>query len=32
MGDASAWIRLLVAFDLIFFTAAMLVYDAAIGG
>ncbi|HEU4787988.1 MAG TPA: heme exporter protein CcmB, partial [Gemmatimonadaceae bacterium] len=32
MGDATAWLRLLIAFDLIFFTAAMLVFDAAIGG
>ena len=32
MGDSVAWLRLLTAFDLIFFTAAMLVFDAAIGG
>jgi heme exporter protein B len=30
MGDASSWIRLLVAFDLIFFTASLAVYDVVI--
>lgn len=32
MREGGSWLRLLVAFDLIFFTAATLVYDAAIGG
>jgi heme exporter protein B len=32
MGDASSWIRLLVAFDLIFFTASLAVYDVVIAG
>jgi ABC-type transport system involved in cytochrome c biogenesis permease component len=32
MGDASSWIRLLIAFDLIFFTASMAVYDVVIAG
>jgi heme exporter protein B len=31
MQESGAWLRLLVAFDLIFFTAAILVYDAVIG-
>jgi heme exporter protein B len=32
MGDAGAWVRLLVAFDLIFFTASVAVYDVVIAG
>jgi heme exporter protein B len=32
MGDASSWIRLLAAFDLIFFTASLAVYDVVIAG
>jgi len=32
MGDAGSWIRLLVAFDLIFFTASLAVYDVVIAG
>lgn len=32
MGDALSWIRLLVAFDLIFFTASVAVYDVVIAG
>jgi heme exporter protein B len=32
MGDASSWIRLLIAFDLIFFTASLAVYDVVIAG
>ena len=31
-GDAGSWIRLLVAFDLIFFTASLAVYDVVIAG
>lgn len=32
MGDASAWLRMLVAYDLIFFIASVWVFDAVIGG
>jgi heme exporter protein B len=32
MGDAASWIRLLIAFDLIFFTASVAVYDVVIAG
>jgi heme exporter protein B len=32
MGDSGSWIRLLVAFDLIFFTASLATYDAVIAG
>jgi heme exporter protein B len=32
MGDAGSWIRLLVAFDLIFFTASLSIYDVVIAG
>jgi heme exporter protein B len=32
MGDAASWIRLLVAFDLIFLTASLAVYDVVIAG
>ena len=32
MGDAGSWVRLLVAFDLIFFTASVAVYDVVIAG
>ena len=32
MGDTGAWVRLLVAFDLIFFTASLAVYDVVIAG
>jgi heme exporter protein B len=32
MGDAGSWIRLLVAFDLIFLTASIAVFDSVIGG
>jgi len=32
MGDAGSWIRLLVAFDLIFFTASLAIYDVVIAG
>lgn len=32
MGDAGSWIRLLIAFDLIFFTASLAVYDVVIAG
>ena len=32
MGDALSWVRLLVAFDLIFFTASVAVYDVVIAG
>jgi heme exporter protein B len=31
MGDASSWLRLLVAFDFIFLAAAIFVFDAVIG-
>ncbi|HEX7020251.1 MAG TPA: heme exporter protein CcmB [Gemmatimonadaceae bacterium] len=31
MGDTTSWVRLLVAFDLLFFTAAVLIYDSVIG-
>lgn len=31
MGDTASWVRLLVAFDLLFFTAAVLIYDSVIG-
>ena len=31
MGDAGSWLRLLVAFDLIFFAASIFVFDAVIG-
>jgi len=31
MGDTTSWVRLLVAFDLLFFTAAILIYDSVIG-
>lgn len=30
MGDTGAWLRLLIAFDVIFFSAAVLIYDAVI--
>ena len=30
MGDTGAWLRLLIAFDVIFFAAAVLIYDAVI--
>lgn len=30
MGDIGAWLRLLIAFDVIFFAAALLIYDAVI--
>ena len=32
MGDAAAWVRMLFAFDLIFLTASLAVYDSVIGG
>lgn len=32
MGDAGSWISLLLAFDLIFFTASLAVYDVVIAG
>lgn len=32
MGDASSWIQLLAAFDLIFLTASMAAFDVVIGG
>ncbi|HVX38198.1 MAG TPA: heme exporter protein CcmB [Gemmatimonadaceae bacterium] len=32
MGDTGAWVRLLLAFDLIFFTASLAVYDVVIAG
>jgi heme exporter protein B len=31
MGDASSWLRLLIAFDFIFLAAAIFVFDAVIG-
>lgn len=30
MGDTGSWLRLLIAFDVIFFAAAVLIYDAVI--
>ena len=32
MGDAAAWMRLLVAFDAIYLTASIAVFDSVIGG
>lgn len=32
MGDTGAWVRLLLAFDLIFFTASLAIYDVVIAG
>jgi heme exporter protein B len=32
MGESTSWLRLLIAFDVIFFTASLLTYDAVIGG
>ncbi|HEY9228351.1 MAG TPA: heme exporter protein CcmB [Gemmatimonadaceae bacterium] len=32
MGDTSSWVRLLLAFDLIFFTASLAIYDVVITG
>lgn len=31
MGESSSWLRLLAAFDVIFFTASVFVFDAVIG-
>ena len=32
MGDTASWFRMLAAFDLIFFTASIAVFDSVIGG
>jgi heme exporter protein B len=32
MGDAASWIRLLIAFDVVFLTASIAVFDPIIGG